>query len=97
MQAEADASFATALLILAWPNDAGGVHVSLNRLSGRAMYVGEAKIDGEALRFQVEAVRAPGATETTVAGTLVGGRLADMQVATGQTLKRLRPVPMEAR
>lgn len=97
LQAEADASFATALLILAWPNDAGGVHVSLNRLSGRAMYVGEAKIDGEALRFQLEAVRAPGATETTVAGTLVGGRLADMQVATGQTLERLRPVPMEDR
>ena len=97
LRAEADGSFATGLLILAWPNDAGGVHLSLNRLSGRAMYFGAGQVDGEALRFRLDAVRAPGATETTVSGMLLGGRIAEMQVSSGQTLERLRPVPMEDR
>lgn len=97
VQAETDGSFATGLLILTWPNDAGGAHVSLNRLSGRAMYVGEAKLDGDTLRFHLDAVRAPGATETTVSGTLVGGRIVEMEVASGQTTERMRPTPVEDR
>lgn len=95
VQAEADGSFATSLLILTWPNSEGGVHVSVNRPSGRVMYFGEGKIDGDTVRFQLDAVSGPGATETTVTGTLAGGRIVDLQVASGKTMERMRPVPME--
>lgn len=97
MQAEADASFATALLVLTWPNSRGGVDVSVNRLSGRTMYVGEGQLDGDTVRFRLDAVQAPGATETTVTGTLTGGRLSELNVAAGRTLERSRPTPMEDR
>ena len=95
VQAEADGSFATSLLILTWPNSEMGVHVSVNRPSGRVMYFGEGKIDGDAIRFQLDAVNGPGATETTVTGTLAGGGLTDLKISSGKTMERMRLVPME--
>lgn len=97
LRAETDGSYATSLLALTWPNGAYGVHLSMNRLSGRAMYFGEGSFDGDALRFRLDAVRGPGTTETTVSGSVVDGRIVDLQFSLGRTLERLRPTPMEDR
>jgi hypothetical protein len=97
VQAEADASYSTGLLALCWPGDGHTVRVSVHRLSGRAEFSGVATVEGDTLRFKLDAVRAPGATETTVEGVLVGGRLVEMQVSSGRTLERMRPTPMEDR
>jgi hypothetical protein len=97
LRAETDGSFATALLLMCWPSEGYGVHISVNRLSGRTMYFGEGTLDGKAMRFTLDAVRAPGATATTVTGTVEGGRITQMSVALGETIERLRPTPMEDR
>jgi hypothetical protein len=97
VQAETDLSYATSLIILSWPDAAGALHVSVNRLTGRPMYAGEIKVDGDALRFTLDAVRGPGATETSVTGTLVRGRVEALEVVSGRTIERMRPTPMEDR
>jgi hypothetical protein len=94
VRAETDGSFSTGLLVLSWPNGNDALHISMNRLSGRSEYFGKGTVDGNVVHFVLDAVRAPGATETTLTGTLVGSRIAELQVASGQTLERLRPTPM---
>jgi hypothetical protein len=94
VRAEVDDSFSTGLLILSWPDGHGGVQLAVNRLSGRAMYAGAGRLEGEAIQFRLDALRGPGATETTLTGTLAGGRLAALQVVTGATTERLQPLPM---
>jgi hypothetical protein len=97
LQAESDGSYATALLILSWPKDEYGVHISVNRPSGQTMYFGEGMLEGEAMRFTLNAVRAPGATATTVTGTVAGGQVVELDVLLGETIERLRPTPMDDR
>lgn len=95
VRAEVDGSFSAGLLVMSWPNGSGGLHVSVNRLSGRAEFFGSAGAEGEHVRFSLDAVRAPGATETSVRGILADGRVVELEVASGNTLDRMRPTPME--
>jgi hypothetical protein len=97
LQAETDGSFSTDLLIMCWPNGVSGVHISVNRLTGRAMYFGEGELDSDSVRFKIDGVRGPGATETTIIGALVGGRWEAFTVSLGRTTERLRPTPMDDR
>ena len=97
LQAETDLSYATSLIILSWPAASGGLNVSVNRLTGRPMYAGEIEIDGDVLRFRLDAVRGPGATETSITGALVQGRVEGLEVVSGRTVERMRPTPMEDR
>lgn len=97
LQAETDLSYATSLIILSWPAASGGLNVSVNRLTGRPMYAGEIEADGDVLRFRLDAVRGPGATETSITGALVQGRVEGLEVVSGRTVERMRPTPMEDR
>jgi hypothetical protein len=97
VRAETDGSYATGLLVLARPSGSKRLYVSVNRLSGRIMYFGEGDLDDDAFHFRLDAVRAPGATATTMTGTLTGQGLADLRGTSGQTLERARPTPMEDR
>jgi hypothetical protein len=97
VRAEVDGSFSTGLLVLTWPNNAGGIHISLNRPSGRTMFFGEGKLEGDSVHFKLDAVRAPGAAETTVTGSVSGGRIIDMHTTTGAITERGHPTPMPDR
>lgn len=95
LRAEVDGSYSTSHLIMTWPNGNSGAHVSVNRLSGRAEYYGEATVGQNELRFTLDAVRRPGATETTLTGMLAVGRIPEMHMATRRTLDRTRLSPIE--
>ena len=92
--AEADGSSSVSTLVLAWPDGAGGLQVTVNRLSGRAEYAGQARVEGDALVLQLDAVAGPGATETSITGSLQGGRLDGLQVRTGQRSARQLPTAL---
>ena len=94
-QAEADGSSSVSTLVLAWPDGAGGLQVSVNRLSGRAEYAGQARVEGDALVLQLDAVAGPGATETSISGSVQGGRLDGLQVRTGQRSARQLPTALD--
>ena len=93
--AEADGSSSVSTLVLAWPDGAGGLHLSVNRVSGRAEYAGQASVDGDALVLQLDAVVGPGATETSISGSVRGGRLDGLQVRTGQRSARQMPTAVD--
>ena len=93
--AEADGSSSVSTLVLAWPDGAGGLQLSVNRLSGRAEYAGQAKVEGDSLVLQLHAVTGPGATETTITGSVQGGRLDGLQVRTGQRRARQMPTALD--
>ena len=93
--AEADGSSSVSTLVLAWPDGAGGLQVSVNRLSGRAEYAGQARVEGDTLLLQLDAVAGPGATETSITGSLQGGRLDGLQVRTGQRSARQLPTALD--
>jgi hypothetical protein len=93
-QDKVDGSFSTGQLILSWPDRRGGLHVSLNRLSGRMEYFGAARADGDRVYFTLDAVRGPGATETTITGMIADRHVQEIQVARGRALERQRPTPL---
>jgi hypothetical protein len=97
LRADADGVYATDVLVVTWPKGPDGVWVSMNRLAGRPMYFGEGWLEAEGLRFRVDAVRGPGAIETTATGIVVGGRVADLQLSTGRALERRQPTPVQGR
>ena len=93
--AEADGSASVSLLVLAWPDGAGGLHLCANRLSGRAEYAGQAQVDGDSLVLQLDAVAGPGANQTSLSGRVQGGRLDGLQVRTGQRSARQLPTAVD--
>jgi HEAT repeats len=104
LRAESDGSIHTSMLIMSTPAAASRVHLSVNRVTGRGMYFGTGEIDGEQVRFSLDALPAPGARETTVRGRLVDGLLQDVEVRRsplprrsplGGASERLQPIPVE--
>lgn len=95
LQAESDGSLHTSMIVMCWPRDASGVYISVNRLTGRTMYFGSGHVEGESVPFHLDAVRGPGARETTITGTLVAGTLTRLEVGLGRKLETLRPTPID--
>jgi hypothetical protein len=104
LRAESDGSIHTSMLIMSTPAAASRVHISVNRVTGRGMYFGTGEVEGEQVRFSLDALPAPGALETTVRGRLVDGLLQDVEVRRsppprrsplGGPSERLQPTPVE--
>jgi hypothetical protein len=95
LQAETDGSLHTGMIVLSWPQEESRVYISVNRPTGRAMYFGHGQVEGESVPFRLDAVRGPGARETTIIGTVVDGALTALQVGMGHKLVVQHPTPAE--
>jgi hypothetical protein len=92
LQSPADESFSTSMVILWRPDPSGLAGISVHRLDGRPVYVGEGETDGQTTEFVLDAVRQPGAVEKTIEGQLREGRLVALRIRSGQSLPSRHPV-----
>jgi hypothetical protein len=95
LRSPADGSYHTSLIVLSSPQGGARVTVSANRPTGRTMYYGVGEVEDGTVRVRLDAVSAPGATETTATAVLVAGTLAELDVSRGTTLEARHPTPVE--
>jgi len=91
-----DGTYSVRWVVLTWPSEDSAAHMAVHRPSGRQVMFGRAERDEGTLRFQLRALRSPGAFPIRLEGHVENGRVTFTEaLSSRQREESLTPEPIE--